>query len=112
MSAAHTPGPWVKDRYNQLRGPNGVQVGVWDAGISWVSRDDEAEANARLIGAAPDLLEALKAMKRAGLREGISASEQAGLDLIYEQACAAIAKATTAIDPNSVGTPQGVNQND
>lgn len=60
MSGKHTPGPWVKDRHGQLRSPQGKQVGVWDAGIAWVQRDEESEANARLIAAAPDLLEALK----------------------------------------------------
>ncbi len=61
MTAKWTPGPWVKDRRGDLRGSDGKQVGTWDAGIAWVSRDDEAEANARLMAAAPELLEALKA---------------------------------------------------
>lgn len=56
-----TPGPWEKDKYDCLRSPEGKQVGVWGAGIAWVQRDEESEANARLIAAAPDMYEALKA---------------------------------------------------
>ena len=99
MSAAHTPGPWVKDRYQQLIAANGKQVGVWGCGISWVSRDGEAEANARLIAAAPDLLEALQSV----------VSKPIGL-IARRKVEAAIHKATTAVEPNLVGTPQGVNQ--
>lgn len=52
-----TPGPWAKDRFECLRSPEGQQVGLWGAGFSWVSRSDEAEANAHLIAAAPDMYE-------------------------------------------------------
>lgn len=59
---AHTPGPWVRSRHGQLFGANGRQVEVWDAGIAWASRSPETEANARLIAAAPELLEALQTL--------------------------------------------------
>lgn len=55
-----TPGPWTKDSDGQLRGPDGAAVTVWAAGIATTSRTEEAEANAQLIGAAPELLFALK----------------------------------------------------
>lgn len=64
METKWTPGPWVKDRLDQLRAPDGRQVGVWGAGMAWVSRDDEAEANAKLIAAAPDLYSALERLQR------------------------------------------------
>lgn len=70
LLAETTPGPWEKDKYSQLRSPSGKQIGTWDAGISWVSRDRESEANARLIAmshtlarrviAAEKLVEALR----------------------------------------------------
>jgi hypothetical protein len=85
--SGHTPGPWVRDRCQQLRGSDGEQVGVWDAGISWVSRSPVAEANARLIAAAPELLEAVVGLVRG--REHVWSPE-------LEAARAAIAKATGA----------------
>ncbi|WP_375458853.1 hypothetical protein [uncultured Enterovirga sp.] len=57
--AAHTPGPWERDRRGQLRGSDGNYVVVWDAGIAWGARSTVTEANARLIAAAPELLDAL-----------------------------------------------------
>lgn len=56
----HTPGPWVKGTL-ELVGINGQKVVVSD-GPSFGSKSQwpEAEANARLICAAPDLLEALE----------------------------------------------------
>ena len=103
MSAAHTPGPWSVFDGREVDGISPWVVtksgdpedsdGLYVAGLA--DNDAETIANARLIAAAPDLLEALQAMKRAGLREGGSASEQSGLDLIYEKACAAIAKAVS-----------------
>lgn len=55
-----TPGPWLRDRHGQRRGANGESVIVWDAGIGWGARTEVSEANARLIAAAPALLEALQ----------------------------------------------------
>jgi hypothetical protein len=60
----HTPGPW-SSRGRAIRGPHPkdpagrariVAKAIWDNG-TYV---DEAEANARLIAAAPELLEALE----------------------------------------------------
>lgn len=66
MSAKHTPGPWSYPRY-----PNGVSTLVYAAAggkpeafpvasATYGVPDEEREANARLIAAAPDLLETLK----------------------------------------------------
>lgn len=53
----HTQGPWrssiSKNNRLQISGDNGRQVCI-------VWRDEYSEANARLIAAAPELLEALK----------------------------------------------------
>lgn len=59
---AHTKGPW-KQRNNQVwaindgRGPNPTMVA--EAKLSWRG-SNEADANARLIAAAPELLAACK----------------------------------------------------
>ena len=57
--SAHTPGPWTQDKYGAVITPNGrilVTDGVAFSGQS----TPETKANARLIAAAPELLEALK----------------------------------------------------
>ena len=83
-----TPGPWAIFRATQ--GPNILVVSVEDAKgrrIAHLWRDGaEREANACLIAAAPELLEALEwALSYAETL----ATDEDGLD----KACAAIAKA-------------------
>ena len=55
MSAKHTPGPW------HTAGDQGVQIRSQRDQIAkvWTMRGNEWKANARLIAAAPELLEAL-----------------------------------------------------
>lgn len=80
--AKHTPGPWdIKfDSIRSLTKPKYV------AGIITVNNDhDEAKANARLIAAAPELLNALKDMVA-------TFSGYQGMELTAARA--AIAKAT------------------
>ena len=100
MVMEHTPGPWVIDHETRPAGvcvvyntshPNGFvyirgALGYWDADR------DENMANARLIAAAPELLEALELMLDAFLdTEGSHGDrEQAAT----EAARAAIEKAT------------------
>lgn len=64
MTAQHTPGPWAKvedaDNRNNVRIRSDALPHV--AKVYGYSRDDAArDANARLIAAAPELLEALEA---------------------------------------------------
>lgn len=61
-----TKGPWVKGKYGQLSNPDGKSIGVWDCGIAIVYRDEESEANSRLIAAAPDMYEALELVAKSG----------------------------------------------
>jgi hypothetical protein len=87
MSTQHTPGPWKfgskADSNFYKRNISGVD-GYHVAAVS--SRDDhEVDANARLIAAAPDLLEALQHLM-------VAHGEQ--LDYAFQQAQEAIAKAT------------------
>ena len=92
MSAQHTPGPWLTDRNNVHTGQIAIVhhcigndwIEIWSD--KWAETgmcESEQEANARLIAAAPDLLEALEAMLTVGQPEGLT-----------EKARAAIAKAT------------------
>lgn len=103
MEMKHTPGPWQAVK-------NGVcQSAVQASNGTWITHDageelscNEAEANARLIAAAPELLEALQAMLNADLYadgEGIwrfdSSDTEDGQSAV-SKASAAIAKATGA----------------
>ena len=56
MTTQHTPGPW------HTAGDQGVQIRSEKHQIAkvWTMRGNEWKANARLIAAAPDLLEALR----------------------------------------------------
>ena len=89
----HTPGPWSLDTENvgdYLRGH--VSVDAPDHGalalVVWKMEDDDqspvCEANARLIAAAPDLLEALRFIEANTVEGGA----------FNKVARAAIAKAT------------------
>ena len=80
----HTPGPWEIERgYSTIIKSIGPCVPDEYAGSAWL---EVSEADARLIAAAPDLLEALKAML----------SEVEGCYCTTEkQARAAIEKATS-----------------
>lgn len=57
----HTPGPWSRDKNDSLCSPDGRQVYVWNSGLGNSYRSEETDANARLIAAAPELLEACEA---------------------------------------------------
>ena len=91
MTDKHTPGPWVAGS-KEVRGPLDVKIawcgdnGIYGRDGSYVISVEEAEANARLCAAAPDLLDALRAM--------ITPTDPRTEDEILSQAFAAIAKAT------------------
>jgi hypothetical protein len=99
MNTKHTPGPWkeLTDRQGYTRsitgvhGPETVNVINWN-GISRPATEN-GKANARLIAAAPELLEALGALM-AKLSAKLPALQYHDCKEAYEQARAAIAKAT------------------
>ena len=106
-----TPGPWLLSTTPTSAGlchivsaadwrgafiyGDGIRKGVDDA----LPKAQELAANARLIAAAPDLLEALREMV-AGDAEAIEDAERISIlfpdEMLatYNKACAAIAKAT------------------
>lgn len=71
MSAKHTPGRWIAAPCSSVVGapvvasPSGrsiANVTYFNLGPDFRNHDLESAANARLIAAAPDLLDALRAM--------------------------------------------------
>jgi hypothetical protein len=63
MSATHTPGPWHVNftKFSEVRTDEGALIAKCEKLSGLVN----LQANARLIAAAPDLLEALKNLLRA-----------------------------------------------
>ena len=94
MNTPHTPGPW--NISNSASPAHSPQFGIYAEGERnnlAIVYNDNAEANARLIAAAPDLLAALKDLldyedDRPG--KGTRGAE------VYRAAVSAVTKATTA----------------
>ena len=99
MSPAHTPGPWVVTEdmgSNIIRGTEEERAVEGLAGITYKWRDYVAstwggphEANARLIAAAPEMLQALLVADRTFAENGLLACHAA-----RQEIRAAIAEAT------------------
>jgi hypothetical protein len=87
MSAAHTPGPWGYARSATPEWFYLATVYADDDGFKRVAMAFESEADARLIAAAPELLEALRALVDCPDYAGIQTHEM-------RRARAAITKAT------------------
>jgi hypothetical protein len=92
MTTQHTPGPW---KYLRTSGFDYGSTAYWIPGICGNVKD---EANARLIAAAPDLLEALSKIEAACavIPEGLEGYLEPLSDALAD-ARAAIAKATGAM---------------
>lgn len=60
----YTPGPWANDATVPLKAINCERLGY---SIAWVNghREKEAEANARLIAKAPEMVELLRVVANA-----------------------------------------------
>jgi hypothetical protein len=92
----HTPGPWTlridSEKHYAILDEGGFpRAEVFSAHRSTDRRKAEALANARLIAAAPDLLEACLAWERARKEGGISMVDW--FNVAWEKTQAAIAKA-------------------
>lgn len=101
--STHTPGPWAIDggSWRPWEGAIGIVNPNSAHHIAWTTSGElvPAEANARLIAAAPDMLEACQLFTQ-GARDAVRALNDAGIAcpssiaLAAEKARAAIAKAT------------------
>lgn len=92
----HTPGPWHVSPFGagfEIESATGVSVGQahQTRPVRTADDHDERRANARLMAAAPELLEALKACAAVCAGEAVSKN---GLVNALEKARDAIAKAT------------------
>ena len=95
----HTPGPW---RFYTDPQPNGcpivgngrgLMLAMLAHSVNYPDQRDEANANARLIASAPELLEALRAVDVLFGHLATDSTQRIWLD----NARAAIAKATTGV---------------
>lgn len=97
MGAKHTLGPWVaEDLYVMARGYRVATVHVGTSSAMGTEHDGRAEsyADARLIAAAPELLEALIACNAALAAQSVGAGlPQEQVNQYMRAADAAIAKA-------------------
>lgn len=104
--SAHTPGPWTYDGGRFVHSDDGtVSVICHDNGhaVPKFRRRMPADDNARLIAAAPDMLEALQKLANEveglaafseGIRAEIGNTNWGVLELRLKEARAAISKAT------------------
>lgn len=93
---SHTPGPWktvianyTKDNLSRLVcadvvTPRGTTL-VRFEGMQDYKKNDEHEANARLIAAAPDMLEILIELQARGLRD-VDAATRARVQMAIDKA--------------------------
>lgn len=84
-----TPGPWTVEKFQDNLGIN-----AGEGRVAWVSFDDEqGQADARLIAAAPDLLSALTDLLAAPESDAAVHFEGQGLGPVEYRAHEAILKA-------------------
>lgn len=87
----HTPGPWKNEEgYRWLNARSDDRV-IADMRIVGGVIEDEVKANARLIAAAPDLLEALESV--ADIWANAKPGDQSPFGITARRIAAAIAKA-------------------
>lgn len=84
MKAKHTPGPWKVGTHRYIDSPGGTICETYSH-----MGTDKADANERLIAAAPELLSAL-----LGLIDAIKMGDTSQLAFNMPVALAAVAKAT------------------
>lgn len=108
----HTPGPWKIG----TPGPNGCYtIGTEKGGLMTAiiahsirepKEEQEAKANARLVAAAPDMLEALELyLKSEGNTDWARKKRSIRQNMVYDTAQAALAKAKEGSLPRQQKTP-------
>ena len=96
----HTAGPWTPHATSVAKEGKDYEYTI--ASVSSILPNDEARANARLIAAAPELLEACKAAKQAianaisFVNDEAAPTSSTEISTLFAQLYAAIAKATGA----------------
>lgn len=85
----HTPGPWKEHSHRQIGPDKGIVAEVWSA-IGGDAAIQQADANVRLIAAAPEMLLALQTIASRTPHRGTVMLHEEELILITQ----AIAKAT------------------
>lgn len=65
METKHTPGPWNIVESNKVDEESHIQTDLKSICRLWIQMDGQDMANARLIAAAPELLDALKDARNA-----------------------------------------------
>ena len=97
MNVQHTPGPWHTRKPEESNGYvwiNPIDGCCGEIATAWpVKTDAEAEANARLIAAAPDLLDALQALYALPEYDGTKVTSTHRIS-VKEKVRAALSKAT------------------
>jgi hypothetical protein len=89
--SAHTPGPWTAQAWQHVTAHNADGFSVIVADVKYVA--GETDANARLIAAAPDLLEALSDLLDYA-KHGDRSGKGRSIGDVKRDARAAIARAT------------------
>lgn len=93
MTTTHTPGPWTlgekRDSCRRVNDPEGFGI------VSVIATDEQSEANAALIAAAPELLAALRKLEALvdGWENTLTEKAGAVVSAHLATARAAIAKA-------------------
>ena len=101
MKTTHTAGEWTLNEQNRedmtiRAGKNGFVIAeVTSTGVAhFIGNQSEAEANARLIAASPDLLEALQTLLKSHRQLTFSQNHNLNDSPVEVQAQTAINKAT------------------
>jgi len=83
----HTPGPWNWTEYNDTRAihsADGTKIALPEVWIG--NAAEESEANARLIAAAPDMLETLEEIRDFWVGGDVPAELEAKMIAVIEKA--------------------------
>ena len=94
MKTKHTPGPWTADGTRIKAYRDNGYTKICKVGDVWPARTDEA--NARLIAAAPELLEELMSARESMLQDKVAYNQRLGAD--YDTAYAHAILSLSKID--------------
>lgn len=100
MTTQHTPGPWSVETDHHNNAPEYIRAyadgEMYDLASVLCDETGNAKTNARLIAAAPDLLNMLRNAENWFREYDVQNGPDSGAQLLLEDIRAAIAKATGA----------------